>query len=622
MLSKPHLTASIIPLLIVYKKVRKLSFTLCIFILSSITVTGQKISRIDSLKNILKEELHDSIRYKHLDRISILYTQSDPDSSLHFATKALELATKNNFLEGQARSQNQLSIYFQNLGDYESALEYLHKSAKIFDALGKPESGIAYYNMSRLYNELKDFSNCLKYALLAKDAFMDTSLEQYIGYVEIGLGEVYTHQKEYDKAKNALLRSKESALEYKDSMLLASSIANSADVAFAERNYRKAKQLQEEVLSLKQVSNDRYGLAEAWIQLAEKSMMLETSYAEIERILNEALAIIEPNDFKTLKADAFELKARLNAKKNDYETAFAYQLRFQEASDSLVMMNNDRNMKLAENKYQARAKQREIDILEQERIIQNLRNDKQQLWLMVLSIGALIILMLAVVFYRRNKQAKQANLTISEQKNTLEKTVQEKEVLVKEIHHRTKNNLYLIESLFDKQLALIKNEEAKKALKEGQGYLEAIRLIHKQMFLADETSLQVDMKSFLIDLSHYYNSVLKDITNPIELTMDNDEVILDVNKAVPVSLAINELISNATKHAFPNREESRYINIEVEIERNDYIFNIRDNGRGYSSTGKEGGGLKLVRGLVKQVGGLLSLKSDNGTQASIKIKIV
>lgn len=204
---------------------------------------------------------------------------------------------------------------------------------------------------------------------------------------------------------------------------------------------------------------------------------------------------------------------------------------------------------------------------------------------------------------------------------TVKQSLKEKEVLLQEIHHRVKNNMQVISSLHNLQARQIKDDKTLAIFKECQNRVQAMALIHDQLYQTKDLS-GIDFGSYLQDLLHQLFASLgrKGITYSVK----SDPVSFNVNQAVPCGLIVNELVTNSMKHAF---EGGRNGEIEVNLSdtKDDFILlEVRDNGIGFphnvdfrkTSTSL---GLQLVNGLVGQIRGQIKLSTENETRFSIRL---
>ena len=202
----------------------------------------------------------------------------------------------------------------------------------------------------------------------------------------------------------------------------------------------------------------------------------------------------------------------------------------------------------------------------------------------------------------------------------IQKELKEKEVLLKEIHHRVKNNMNVITSLLSLQSQKIKNkDQALAAFKESRDRIYSMALVHEQLYMSKDLS-KIDMKPYIetisLKLQHAHASE-KDVA--LDLIVKN--VLLDINHAVPCGLILNELITNAYQHAFKGRKEG---NIKISfrlLKDKAYRLIVQDDGVGLPEKidiGKsETLGLQLIRILVDQINGELQIKRDKGTTFTI-----
>jgi PAS domain S-box-containing protein len=205
-------------------------------------------------------------------------------------------------------------------------------------------------------------------------------------------------------------------------------------------------------------------------------------------------------------------------------------------------------------------------------------------------------------------------------------SLREKEVLLKEIHHRVKNNLQVISSLVSLQSGYLKDREALDFFKETQNRIRSMAIIHEKLYQSRDLA-QIDFAAYVHDLVahlfHSYGISPEDIGVKVNIA----EVSLSVNTAILCGLIINELVSNSLKYAFPNGQRGLIgVDLFIEQENNGHQFTltVSDNGVGMMENAAGGRthslGLQLVSRIAKQLGGAVELKSKGGTQFRISFK--
>ena len=235
-------------------------------------------------------------------------------------------------------------------------------------------------------------------------------------------------------------------------------------------------------------------------------------------------------------------------------------------------------------------------------------------------------------------------------KNQLQKALLEKEILLKEIHHRVKNNLMTISSLLELQSHYIKDKTDFDFFKESRKRADSMALIHERLYRSD------DLKR--IEFGDYIRTLATDLfdvytTHPpgIELMVNVEDVMLDVNTAIPLGLIITELLTNSLKYAFPvtysggpanekfsnpttprhdveNDSSKNYteniIALDFIKKNKGFTLIIKDNGTGFPQDldyrNTDSLGLQLVNSLTKQINGIIELDTTNGTEFKISFK--
>jgi PAS domain S-box-containing protein len=206
----------------------------------------------------------------------------------------------------------------------------------------------------------------------------------------------------------------------------------------------------------------------------------------------------------------------------------------------------------------------------------------------------------------------------------VKKSLKEKEVLLAEIHHRVKNNLAVITGLLELQSYNTTSGEASDVLKASQMRVNSIALIHEKLYQTENLS-EISFDQYLEELTDIIVSSLQSSKTDITISIDADPVSLTVNQAIPCGLILNEVITNAYKHAFPDRDSGE-ITIIFSEQDSKITMSIADNGIGSSDEvsleDPNSLGIKLIRTLAKQLGGDAAFSDANpGTKFSLQFKL-
>jgi len=229
----------------------------------------------------------------------------------------------------------------------------------------------------------------------------------------------------------------------------------------------------------------------------------------------------------------------------------------------------------------------------------------------------------------RTGELETANITLKEEisqridaEQRLRTLLDEKMILLKEVHHRVKNNLQIINSLLNLQSRYISDEKTLAAIRESQNRIRAMSMVHEKLYQTEDIS-DIDLGEYIRFLAEslfqFYGAKMQKIT----LTTDIPDIHADINIAIPFGLIMNELISNSLKYAFPEGNKGEVV---INIRREDHTLKVvyKDNGIGIPADldwrNTRSLGLRLVRSLVEQLNGKIELDKSAGTVFSMVLQ--
>ena len=215
---------------------------------------------------------------------------------------------------------------------------------------------------------------------------------------------------------------------------------------------------------------------------------------------------------------------------------------------------------------------------------------------------------------------------LRETQKKLQSSLKEKEVLLKEIHHRVKNNMLTVSALLSIQAREANDDRITRMVAESKNRIQAMAMIHETLYNT-ESLAHIDLGMYLANLCEKIQSALVSDSEKIILKTESDEITLSPDQAIPCALAVNELVSNSVEHAFPG-DRSGVITVESRLRGNKEVqLKVSDNGIGISDDNDRSGtssslGLKLVKALaVDQLKGTFEVTRENGTQFSITFQV-
>lgn len=325
---------------------------------------------------------------------------------------------------------------------------------------------------------------------------------------------------------------------------------------------------------------------------------------------------------------------RADSAAGNYLAAIDHYQRYKAINDTIYDIAKSRQIEEMQAKYESDKKEKDIQLLRRESQLQQSQLKQASLGRTVtIAIIALLLIILALL-YNRYRIRQRSNLQLENQqkeiniKNTsLQKLVnekdgllEEKEWLLKEIHHRVNNNLQIVMSLLNTQSAYLDNDSAILAIRDSQHRMRAMSLIHQKLYQSDKVAI-IDMQAYIEELTSYLDDNFN-VNNRIKFQLYVAPIELDIAQAVPLGLIINEIITNAIKYAFPDNSQGM-ISISMElVEQADVLLVIADNGKGlpagFDLAGSRSLGMNLVQGLTKQLNGTFTINSLQGVTVNIR----
>lgn len=319
------------------------------------------------------------------------------------------------------------------------------------------------------------------------------------------------------------------------------------------------------------------------------------------------------NPFREMEVNRYLYQALEQT--NDYKATLAAYTRYIEIRDSLRVLDNVRQIGELQMQYEAEKKDQQIAAL-------GAINDVKTREISWITIGLALFLILSLFMIFQYRIIARSNHILEENNRKINEQSDQMRLLMKELHHRVKNNLQIVSNLLSLQSNRLTDEDARQSIRTGQQRIEAMSLIHKSLYNQDNVNM-VDMREYLTNL---VESVMQSFGFSEErfrlmLQVDVDE--LDIDMAMPLGLIVNEWITNSFKHAYQHVTNPE---LSLKLEMNDAIqLEIRDNGSGMDMKlwDRPGGsfGIKLIKVLSRQLDGQCRVAVDAGTRFTLEIPL-
>jgi two-component sensor histidine kinase len=324
-----------------------------------------------------------------------------------------------------------------------------------------------------------------------------------------------------------------------------------------------------------------------------------------------------------------------------FNSAIKHYQRYKMVNDSIFDEKKTRQTALLQIQFETDKKDRDIQLqnkdiqlLRKKGQLQQARSIQEKIVRNVILISAVLLALLAIVLFSRYRLKLRSNLLLQKQQaeinnqnkslkslNEKQKTLlTEKEWLLREIHHRVKNNLQITMSLLNIQSSYMVNDYALEAIQNSQRRMQAMSLIHQKLYQSENLAL-IDMSLYIYELVNYLKESFQDVNN-LAFRFKTPVLELDIAQAVPLGLILNEAITNAIKYAFP-LDRAGVVTISfMEKESGFYTLTVADNGIGlpdsFDYESHDSLGMNLMRGLTEQLQGFFEVRNCNGTVITVE----
>jgi two-component sensor histidine kinase len=330
------------------------------------------------------------------------------------------------------------------------------------------------------------------------------------------------------------------------------------------------------------------------------------------------------------------MKFRIDSASGNYISAINHFEMYKKLNDSLFNITKNQQITEMLVKYETNKKDQSIKLLKSHSLSEYAKLQKANLERNITFIGIAMVLIIAGLAYNGYRNKQRSNLKLEVKRYEINKQNQalqclisekddlltEKDLLLREIHHRVKNNLQTTMSLLNMQSSYISNEEALEAIRSSQRRMHTMSLIHQKLYQSSNLTC-IDMATYINELVTYLKESFEGTGN-INFKLQTQTINLDVAQAIPLGLIINEAITNAIKYAFPeNRRGTITISLN-QVKHDNFRLIISDDGVGlpesFNISRTNSLGIKLMKGLSDQLQGDFYLRVDHGTCATVEFE--
>lgn len=551
--------------------------------------------------------------------------------------RALTLHERSGNTEGVALANSGLALTYKRMADAhkitslsEQALVFARRSLVLNEQIHNTANVANSYNLvGIIQRDLRAFEEARQayrqgIELLEQNRINNITLTTLYGNMAQLL--VYP-DKEYDQA--ILYLNKALALNRTANRRtnLEHNLRNLSDVYRLKKEYAKAVQFGEEAVQISYQINDPHRLFNTLgvVYKAHRdagNFQKALGYLEQAKTIEDSIGRADKTREITRLQAEFDNKrtlelAQIEAEKVQQIDAVRTNLSLQQER-ALAQLEADKDRDLMRTRTQADVTKARFASHQKEVAIQRLQDktNLQQQQLAWLSLGAGLFVLLSGLLFWQYRRIRQHRGKMQQQSEQLR-------LLMRELHHRVKNNLAIVSGLLELQSNRLSDEGAKRAFREGQQRVQAMSILHQRLYQTDALTT--------IDMGEYASSLIQSLmgaygytsdTLQVDVSMGKQEI--DVDLAIPLGLILNELLTNAFKYALPNTVDPK-LSVDLKRQSDELSMCVSDNGPGLdlSRWQRPGGsfGKRLIAGLLDQVGGIVSVENRNGTQFLIRIPV-
>jgi two-component sensor histidine kinase len=622
---------------------------------------SQDLTTEDSLRAIAQsgETSKAALAYKELAR---RHTDS-LDLHLFYGDKGLEVARAIPDSQMVGNLLMNMGVASDIHGKFDQAIAYYDSAYAIFQDIEDSQEWLVSLNIN--YGAAYYFKGsshlALEYWLRAYESCVKDATNENYAYLLNNIAHIYEELKKYPDAINYYEKSLSLKLERSDTVAYLTTLRNLGRLYYRSGDVTRSIQALDQCIQNYAAIDDKINVQIAQIYKAE-AFLADGKLMDAEKLLAPLLAKDFANQEISTKIDGYTIAGRIQKEKRNYAKAVfyfekgksiidntdhnegeekilvdlatcyyhlgnlkaAYELSERSRVRISDQLNSDR-LDLEQEmqvKFQTLQKEQENISLQNENRIKNLslKRSQRSFWFIFLSL--LVVIVVAISIHLNRQRVAKLNRQLQAQKKVIERTLSERETLLREIHHRVKNNLQFISSLLSLQTEHIDDPNALEALQGGQDRVQSMALIHQNLYQEDNLTG--------IDVIDYFQKLTQNLfdsynINPdrIKLLLDIEEINIDVESVVPLGLIVNELVSNALKHAFPGTREGT-ISIWLKEQGDRLLLEVTDDGVGLDTQKRDvmesSFGYRLINALKDQLDGKLEIDGSDGTKVRLYIQ--
>ncbi len=557
----------------------------------------------------LTKEKKDTLWYGRfqITQGAILLRQEKLDSAL----VVLHEAKTKVFTSDLPMLNTQIGYVYERKGEIDMAANYAKECLELGKSTNdKRVIAVAYSDISNLFWKQSKWEKGLEYGLKSLSYFEERQINDLdYDFTLYVVGNNYLALKKYNKAKQYFEHAIAIGERYGFYNNLSDIYISITDLYAFLKEYKNAHRAGKKAIKYAEMIDNNFLLMRAYLSVG-KLEYLEGKYQSAVTSLQKSITVAT-SDFgdSYYLSQAYESLGKSLAGTHNYKDAYLAFAEYDKLKNKIFTAEADQRISLLQTEFEVAQKESTIQVQET-----RLKKQQSRQTLIIVIASLLLLLLIVTLITVRNNRLKS---------RLLEKQNRENQFLLKEIHHRVKNNLGIVSSLLALQAAKIKDPKVIEVMDESRNRVYSMSMIHQRLYQGVKLST-IEMKDYFINLGQHILDAFG-AENRIDLIFEMEPIEVDVDTAVPLGLITNEILNNALKYAFPNHREGKIvISLKKDIEKN-LVLKIADNGIGQKQDEfihGTGFGTHLIELLTQQLDGKMDRFTQNGTAYVFKFKDV
>ena len=575
-------------------------------------VGSSACAQVDSLTKVLRALPNDTTRLPVLTELIRAQVFSAPDSALRHAVQYTRIAEAAKSVHHTGKGENFQGMCHATRSDYDQAMVHYARALEHFEREGHVwYTAMLHNNIGGVLIEQGRIDKALDRFNAARAGFTAEGDTVWLANVLNNLGNIHQESGRHDSAAVIYRRSAEALDGVGERAHAAGAWLNLGNAHNSLGEHGRALEAYQAALDRTRNNEDDHTRMMAYLG---KGRMLErlARAPEARVALDSGLFIAQALGNAQQIARAHEDLAGWFELQGRYDSALVHQRLFGQWRDSVFTAEKMADITELQEKYESGRK--DMLLKESEAQLQ-----RRSFTIKAIAAGALLLLVAALFAFRAYRVKRRGEAELARKNAIIEAQLKEKELLVREIHHRVKNNLQTVSSLLSIQGRGITDEKAKEAVNDSRLRVKSMALIHQDLYReGDLTGVRMKeyVEKLVTGLVTSYN-----MSDRVRTDLHVEDITLDVDTAVPIGLVLNELVTNALKYAWP--EERRGV-LRVVLRRSGDVLelHVADDGVGAAAvSAAEGGfGLNMVRTFAGKLKAEHTIDRTNGTSIRLSIR--